>query len=195
MDFNSAIVEIKPRLRVYALGLTRNPDAADDLVTQTIIKVLEYKHTFVPGTNFAAWAFRIQRNEHIDNWRKKRTLSLIDDYSIPVPGQQESAVTLSEVLRVIESMPKEQRITFLMFVLEGMSVEEIALARSIAIGTVKSRISRARDFIHGEGKRKPAAHVVNAIGEKRKNYAKKETKHLQAAAMEGQPKSLEAAKE
>jgi len=63
---------ILPRLRIYALSLTRDRDAADDLVHDTVIKALTGRHSFQPGTNLAAWLFRIQRNEFISGLRRQR---------------------------------------------------------------------------------------------------------------------------
>ena len=77
-DFHEQLKAILPRLRIYALSLTRDRDAADDLVHDTVIKALTGRHSFQPGTNLAAWLFRIQRNEFISGLRRQRPTVPVD---------------------------------------------------------------------------------------------------------------------
>ena len=78
-DFLIDLKALLPRLRVYALSLTRDRDRADDLVQETVVKSLAGQHSFRPGTNFAAWLFRIQRNEFISGLRRQRPTVPLDD--------------------------------------------------------------------------------------------------------------------
>ena len=78
-DFHADLTTILPRLRIYALSLTRDPDRADDLVQQTVVKSLAGRQSFRPGTNFAGWLFRIQRNEFISGLRRQRPTVPMDD--------------------------------------------------------------------------------------------------------------------
>src|SRR4051812_14524020 len=79
-DFHTDLKNLLPRLRVYALSLTHDPDRANDLVQDTVVKSLAGRHSFQPGTNFGAWLFRIQRNEFISGLRRQmRTVPLDDD--------------------------------------------------------------------------------------------------------------------
>src|SRR5882757_6166056 len=77
-DFHEQLKAILPRLRIYALSLTRDRDAADDLVHDTVIKALTGRRSFQPGTNLAAWLFRIQRNEFISGLRRQRPSVPVD---------------------------------------------------------------------------------------------------------------------
>src|SRR6201985_3996306 len=83
-DFHEQLKAILPRLRVAAMSLTRDRDAADDLVHDTVIKALTGRESFEPGTNLSAWVFRIQRNEFISGLRRMRP---------PVPVDSASAET------------------------------------------------------------------------------------------------------
>ena len=77
-DFHEQLKAILPRLRVYALSLTRDRDAADDLVHDTVVKALTGRGSFEPGTNLSAWVFRIQRNEFISGLRRLRPTVPVD---------------------------------------------------------------------------------------------------------------------
>src|SRR4029434_3564814 len=77
-DFHEQLKAILPRLRIYALSLTRDRDAADDLVHDTVVKALTGRKSFQPGTNLAAWLFRIQRNEFISGLRRMRPSVTVD---------------------------------------------------------------------------------------------------------------------
>ena len=77
-DFHEQLKAILPRLRVYALSLTRDRDSADDLVHDTVIKALTGRASFEPGTNLSAWVFRIQRNEFISGLRRLRPSVPVD---------------------------------------------------------------------------------------------------------------------
>ena len=71
-DFDTDLTQLLPRLRIYALSLTRNSVRADDLVQQTVVRSLAGRDSFRPGTNFPGWLFRIQRNEFISGLRRER---------------------------------------------------------------------------------------------------------------------------
>lgn len=76
--FHEELKRLLPRLRVYALSLTRDQIAADDLVHDTVVKALAGRHSFQPGTNLSAWLFRIERNEFISNMRRVRPSVPVD---------------------------------------------------------------------------------------------------------------------
>src|SRR6185295_19339741 len=98
-DFHEQLKSILPRLRIYALSLTRDRDAADDLVHDTVIKALTGRHSFQPGTNLAAWLFRIQRNEFISGLRRQRPSVPVDTAiaeSLSHPAHQESGLVMRE---------------------------------------------------------------------------------------------------
>jgi RNA polymerase sigma-70 factor (ECF subfamily) len=139
--------QLLPRLRVYALSLTRDSVRADDLVQQTVLQSLAGRHSFRPGTNFPGWLFRIQRNEFISGLRRERpTLELNDAIASTLshPQRQESGIVMREFKKAFRTLAGGQRRALLLTALEGHSHERIAGASGVAIGTVKSRVSRAR---------------------------------------------------
>ena len=146
-DFDLDLTDNLTRLRVYALSLTRNGDRADDLVQQTVLKALAGRESFRPGTNFAGWLFRIQRNEFISELRRTRLIvDVFDEVSatLSVAPRQESGLILREFLGAFRQLPQGSRQALLLAQLEGLSYQQIADHVGIAQGTVKSRISRGR---------------------------------------------------
>jgi RNA polymerase sigma-70 factor, ECF subfamily len=149
-DFHDQLRAILPRLRVYALSLTRDRDAADDLVHDTVIKALTGRASFEPGTNLSAWVFRIQRNEFISGLRRVRPSVPIDTAiadTLSHPPHQESRLVMREFMSAFGKLASTQREALLLAVLEGQSYEVIAAHTGVSVGTVKSRISRARDTL------------------------------------------------
>src|SRR5512139_3454384 len=146
-DFHEQLKAILPRLRIYALSLTRDRDSADDLVHDTVIKALTGRHSFQPGTNLAAWLFRIQRNEFISGLRRQRPTVPVDTAiaeSLSHPAHQESGLIMREFVTAFAKLVPTQREALLLAVLEGLPYEVIAAHTGVSVGTVKSRISRAR---------------------------------------------------
>lgn len=162
-DFHDQLKTILPRLRIYALSLTRDRDAADDLVHDTVIKALTGRNSFQPGTNLAAWLFRIQRNEFISGLRRRRPTVPVDTAiaeSLSHPPHQDSGLVMREFMSAFGKLAAAQREALLLAVLEGLPYETIAEHTGVSVGTVKSRISRARDtlerlLVEGES-RQPA---------------------------------------
>ena len=157
-DFHTDLKTILPRLRVYALSLTRDRDRADDLVQETVVKALNGRNSFRPGTNFAAWLFRIQRNEFVSGLRRARPTVCFDDIisaTLSHAPHQESGLIMREFLKAFRHLSDGQREALLLAVLEGYSYDQIAQHSGVSVGTVKSRISRARatleDMLTGEG--------------------------------------------
>jgi RNA polymerase sigma-70 factor (ECF subfamily) len=146
-DFQVDLKALLPRLRVYALSLTRDRDRADDLVQETVVKSLAGRHSFRPGTNFAAWLFRIQRNEFISGLRRQRPTVPIDDVianALSHAPAQESGLIMREFTAAFRHLAGCQREALLLSVLEGWSYQQIAELAGVSIGTVKSRVSRGR---------------------------------------------------
>ncbi len=111
-DFHEQLKAILPRLRIYALSLTRDRDAADDLVHDTVIKALTGRHSFQPGTNLAAWLFRIQRNEFISGLRRQRPSVPVDTAiaeSLSQPAHQDSGLIMREFLTAFAKLVPTQR--------------------------------------------------------------------------------------
>jgi RNA polymerase sigma-70 factor (ECF subfamily) len=146
-DFHTDLKANLPRLRVYALSLARHRDHADDLVQQTVVKALAGRNSFRPGTNFAAWLFRIQRNEFVSGLRRARPTVCLDDAisnTLSHLPNQENGLIMREFIAAFHRLAKSQREALLLAVLEGYSYAKIAEHCSVSVGTIKSRISRAR---------------------------------------------------
>ena len=146
-DFETDLTQLLPRLRIYALSLTRDSVRADDLVQQTVLRSLAGRKSFRPGTNFPGWLFRIQRNEFISGLRRERPTVELNDVicSTLVHAQrQESGIVLREFKKAFRTLASGQRQALLLTALAGQSHERIAGTSGISVGTVKSRVSRAR---------------------------------------------------
>lgn len=149
-DFQADLKALLPRLRVYALSLTRDRDRSDDLVQETVVKALAGRHSFRPDTNFAAWLFRIQRNEFISGLRRQRPTVCLDDAianRLSHPPTQESGLVTREFTRAFRFLAGTQREALLLSVFEGWSYERIAALSGVSVGTVKSRVSRGRSTL------------------------------------------------
>lgn len=137
-----------PQLRRYANTLCRNPDAANDLLQDTLVRTLAARVQFQEGTNFMAWASTILRHRFLDQRRNARESSqpiedVIDAYRVTLP-RQESAVEFAEFARAMSRLgPAHQEILMLVGV-DGLSYEQTAAKLSLPIGTVRSRLFRAR---------------------------------------------------
>ena len=146
-SFNVDLTHILPRLRVYAMSLTRDGDRADDLVQQTAVKALAGRKSFRHGTNFSGWIFRIQRNEFISGLRRARPTIDIDDEAVRLPfhePKQEVGLVMREFMGAFRKISKASRQAILLSKLEGYSHQQIADHAGISEGTVKSRIWRGR---------------------------------------------------
>ena len=146
-DFHVDLKAALPRLRIYALSLTRDRDRADDLVQDAVVKALAGQRSFQPGTNFPAWLFRIQRNEFISGLRRQRPTVPLDDAiasTLSHAPAQESGLIMREFTKAFGLLAAGQREALLLAVLEGWSYQRIAVLSDVSVGTVKSRISRAR---------------------------------------------------
>lgn len=146
-NFHVDLKAALPRLRIYALSLTRDRDRADDLVQDAVVKALAGQRSFQPGTNFPAWLFRIQRNEFISGLRRQRPTVPLDDVianALSHAPAQESGLIMREFTKAFGLLAAGQREALLLAVLEGWSYRRIAELSDVSVGTVKSRISRAR---------------------------------------------------
>jgi RNA polymerase sigma-70 factor (ECF subfamily) len=144
-DFHEQLKAILPRLRVYALSLTRDRDAADDLVHDTVIKALTGRKSFEPGTNLSAWVFRIQRNEFISGLRvcglPYRSIRRRRDLSHQ--PHQESRLIMREFMSAFGSSRRRSgKPCCSPF---SRPVVRVKPPTGVSVGLAESRISRARD--------------------------------------------------
>ncbi len=160
MSLKSELHSHVASLRRYALVLTRDPVAADDLVQETLVKAIAKADTFRPDTDLRPWLFRILHNTHISDLRraKTRTDAAAD---LPEPLARECAQTqleLKQVLGALDQLPGAQRMPIILIALREMSYAEAAKALDVPLGTFMSRLGRGRDalrrIVQGVGKGK-----------------------------------------
>ena len=144
-EFHEQLTDFLPKMRVWALALTRNRAAADDLAQDVATKALVAKDCFVPGTNFSAWIHRIMINHFISSVRNKREFTDMDTMpDVPVPAAHEDRAALRELGWALDRLPPDQKEALFMIVLQEKSYETAAEVTGCAIGTLKSRVHRAR---------------------------------------------------
>lgn len=147
MDEAQRLVDLIPRLRRYARALTGERAAADDLVQDTLERAWTKLHLYRRGTDLRAWLFTVMHNVHVNKLRATRPTHPLDD-AMPELAQrapQADALLLRDLDRAIARLPADQRAVLLLVSLEDMSYEEVARTLGIPIGTVMSRLSRARE--------------------------------------------------
>ena len=144
------LVRALPRLRRFAVTLTRNAADADDLVQETCEKVMTKAHLRPPQARFDSWVYTMMRNIWIDEIRKRKVRTgkglvdagELDELSMPAAG--EDAVYTTQLKAMIQSMPEGLASVFVLVNVEGHSYREAADILQIPIGTVMSRLSTAR---------------------------------------------------
>lgn len=156
-DFKRALTEVAPHLRAFARALCGCRDRADDLAQETLLRAWAARERYRAGTNFKAWTFTILRNHFYSEARRSRFHGEYDEGMaervLRAPASQESAVELSDVLRALTVVPETYREALILVAIGSLSYEEIADICGIALGTVKSRICRARAML---------SHVLNS---------------------------------
>ncbi|WP_427790600.1 sigma-70 family RNA polymerase sigma factor [Brevundimonas diminuta] len=146
--FKAELVTLIPHLRAFARTLTGDPTSADDLAQEAMMKAWDARASYQMGTNMKAWTFMILRNQFYSekrrSWRQtqldqeaaERTLIAVDDPEAPV--------ALDELRQALRTLPEEQREALILVGAGGFAYEEAAEICQCAVGTVKSRVSRAR---------------------------------------------------
>ena len=147
MNEAQRLVELIPRLRRYARALVGDRAAADDLVQDTLERAWAKLHLYRRGTDLRAWLFTVMHNVHVNRVRAARPTDVLDD-EMPELAQraaQSDGLMLRDLDRAIAKLPADQRAVLLLVTLEEMSYDEVARTLGIPIGTVMSRLSRARE--------------------------------------------------
>jgi RNA polymerase sigma-70 factor (ECF subfamily) len=146
--FSDTLIGALPMLRAFARSLCGNRTLADDLVQETAVRALANRDSFTPGTNFNAWVITILRNHFYSEGRKRRReVEDVDDRMashLPDAPGQEGHVAMTEFLHAMQEIPDEQREALILVGASGFSYEEAAGVCGVRIGTIKSRVSRAR---------------------------------------------------
>lgn len=137
-----------PALRAFAVSLCGRSDFADDLVQTTILRAWSSQKSFQPGTNMKAWLFRILRNEFYSVLRRSgREISDSDGVQtdrMAIHAPQQASLELKDIRVALDALPEDQREAVVLVGASGFSYEEAADICGCAIGTLKSRVNRAR---------------------------------------------------
>jgi RNA polymerase sigma-70 factor, ECF subfamily len=143
-----AVLAAIPSLRAFAISLSGNVDRADDLVQETMLRALANIHSFQPGTNMSAWLFTILRNLFRSEYRKRRREVEDTDGgyadSLKSQPEQNGRVEFEEFRAALTKLPPDQREALILVGASGFSYEEAAEICGCAVGTIKSRVNRAR---------------------------------------------------
>lgn len=146
--FKADLISAIPSLRAFGMSLSQNADRADDLVQETLVKAWDKQSSFQMGTNLKAWLFTILRNEFYSQMRKRgREVQDSDGIMtarLAVHPGQEGALDLDDFRTALDQLPDDQREAIILIGASGFSYEEAAEICDCAVGTVKSRVSRAR---------------------------------------------------
>ncbi len=151
-DICKKIEEEIPRLRRYARALTRDINAADDLVQDCLTRALSKVHLWQKGTDLRAWLFTILHNQYVNHVRRAvregAAVGLSDSEPLLTSAPNQSKrLELRDLERAIARLPEEQRSVLLLVGLEGMRYEEVAQVLDVPVGTIRSRLSRGREML------------------------------------------------
>ncbi len=147
-DFKRDMMGHLPSLRAFAISLVGKVDSADDLVQETVLKAWANRTRFAAGTNMRAWLFTILRNEFYSVFRKRRRE--VEDAdgliagSVAVHPEQHGHMDMIDTQAALALLPVDQREALLLVAASDLSYEEAAAVCGVAVGTIKSRVNRAR---------------------------------------------------
>jgi RNA polymerase sigma-70 factor (ECF subfamily) len=147
-EFTAGLMKALPSLRAFAISLSGRAERADDLVQDTLMRAWANADSFQPGTNLNAWLFTILRNLFHSEYRKRRREVQDEDGAyasrLSVQASQDSHLDVQDFRLALESLPPDQREALLLVGASGFSYEEAAEICECAVGTIKSRVNRAR---------------------------------------------------
>ncbi|HEX8662489.1 MAG TPA: sigma-70 family RNA polymerase sigma factor [Beijerinckiaceae bacterium] len=147
-DMREALLGAVPSLRAFGISLTGDVDRADDLVQDTLVRALANVHRFEPGTNLNAWLFTILRNLFHSEYRKRRREVEDADGSyaatLRTAPDQLSHLAFEDLRAALAKLPPDQREALLLVGAQGFAYEDAAAICGCAVGTIKSRVNRAR---------------------------------------------------
>lgn len=147
--FEDQVVALIPQMRAYAMSLTGSSVEADDIVQDSLMRALRFREGFEMGTNMRAWLYRIVRNTFYSAAAKRRdTVEDVDGYwagRLTASPDQEWRVQYGELLDALAELTPDSRDALLLVVASGLSYQEAAEVCGCAIGTMKSRVNRARE--------------------------------------------------
>ncbi|MCW2365917.1 RNA polymerase sigma-70 factor (ECF subfamily) [Sphingobium sp. B1D7B] len=160
-DFRTEMTGVLPHLRAFARGLCGRPDYADDLVQETMLKAWAARDSFQPGTSMRSWTFVILRNVYLSEARRNRFRGDYDpdlaEKLLSQPAGQEDGLHMGDLRAAMMRLSPERREALLLVGAGGFSYEEAADIAQCAVGTMKSRVARARrsleDMLGDEGEK------------------------------------------
>lgn len=148
VTLKDALLGLVPNLRAFAVSLCGDPERADDLVQETLMKAWDHLDSFTEGTNLRAWLFTILRNTYFSECRRRRRE--VEDRDgmraaeLAVHPGQQGHIDLEDFKRALQMLPPDQREALVLVGAAGFSYEEAAAVSGCAVGTIKSRVNRAR---------------------------------------------------
>ena len=156
--FEAELIALIPHLRAFGRTLSGSSTQGDDLAQDTLAKALAHRESFEMGTNMKAWTFMILRNlfysDKRRSWRSTPLDPEVAERTLVSVDNPTSAIELDELRRALSMLPEDQREALILIGAAGMSYEEVSAIVGAAVGTIKSRVSRARDrlaLIYAEG--------------------------------------------
>jgi RNA polymerase sigma-70 factor (ECF subfamily) len=165
-ELTEQLPDLLPRLRRFAIGVSGSRDAGDELLQAACERALSRRHQWTPGTRLDSWMYRIIQTLWIDELRRigrqgETMEAEILEYIPAADGRRdtETLLTLDEALDALAQLPEDQRVILLLVSVEGYSYKEAAAALELPIGTVMSRLARARlrlTSLIDEGTNRPA---------------------------------------
>jgi RNA polymerase sigma-70 factor (ECF subfamily) len=147
-EWREDVIALIPALRAFAWSLSHNSADADDLVQDTLIKAWTHRDSFQPGTNLRAWMFTILRNTYYTAVIRRRREVADEDgrlaATLSTPATQDWSLAVGSLRAALQKLPPEHREALILVGAAGLTYEEAAQICGCAIGTIKSRVNRAR---------------------------------------------------
>ncbi len=169
-SFRQQLVSVIPHLRAFARSLCKDPTQADDLAQEALAKAWKARASFEPGTSLKAWTFMILRNQFYSekrrSWRSTPLDAEVAENTLVANDNPTAPMELLELRAALNKLPDDQREALILVGAGGMAYEEAAQVCQVAVGTIKSRVSRARkalEVLMSESmSRKPSEHEIGA---------------------------------
>jgi RNA polymerase sigma-70 factor (ECF subfamily) len=147
--FKAELTALIPHMRAFARSLCHHAAEADDLAQEGLLKAWHGRASYQPGTNLKAWTFMIVRNQFYSDKRRSWRSTQLDpetaERTLVAVSDPTASLELDEVRRALAKLPEDQREALILIGAGGLSYDEVAEICGCAIGTIKSRVSRARD--------------------------------------------------
>lgn len=148
IEFKRQLSDLLPNLRGFGRSLTGSRDSADDLVQETMMKAWAARARYQAGTSMRAWTFVIMRNVFLSQMRRRRFSGEYNELQaeriLVAPADQHHSIHLADLQRAMQTLPLAQREALILVGAGGFSYEEAAAISRVAVGTIKSRVARAR---------------------------------------------------